>query len=82
MESFWGKLKCEWLYGEHFKTREETRAAVFEYVDVFYNRRRIHASNGYLTPEEFYNKAKCKENAAQKQNNEALYENKSYPSST
>ena len=57
MESFWGKLKCEWLYGEHFKTREEARAAVFEYVEVFYNRQRIHASNDYLTPEEYYNKA-------------------------
>jgi len=34
MESFWGKLKCEWLYGTHFKTREEARAAVFEYVEV------------------------------------------------
>lgn len=57
MESFWGKLKCEWLYGKHFKTREDARAAVFEYVEVFYNRQRIHATNGYLTPEEYYNQA-------------------------
>lgn len=35
MESFWGKLKCEWLYGKRFKTREEARAAVFEYIEYF-----------------------------------------------
>lgn len=64
MESFWGKLKCEWLYGKHFKTRDEARAAVFEYIEVFYNRQRIHASNGYLTPEEYYNNALKKSKAA------------------
>lgn len=64
MESFWGKLKCEWLYGKHFKTRKEARAAVFEYVEIFYNRQRIHASNGYLTPEEYYNNASKKARAA------------------
>ena len=57
MESFWGKMKCEWLYENHFKTREEARAAVFEYVEIFYNRQRIHASNGYITPEQYYNNA-------------------------
>ncbi|MGB4331689.1 MAG: IS3 family transposase, partial [Dethiobacteria bacterium] len=32
----------------------EARAAVFEYVEIFYNRVRLHESNGYLTPEEYY----------------------------
>lgn len=50
-------MKCEWLYGKHFKTRQEARAAVFEYIEIFYNRQRIHASNNYLTPEEYYNNA-------------------------
>lgn len=54
MESFWGKLKQEWLNEQHFKTREEAKAAVFEYIWIFYNRRRIHEANGYLTPEEYY----------------------------
>lgn len=54
MESFWGKLKQEWLNEQHFKTREEAKAAVFEYIWIFYNRKRIHASNGYLTPEAYY----------------------------
>ena len=57
MECFWGKLKQEWLSEQHFKTREEAKAAVFEYIWIFYNRRRIHASNGYMTPEEYYSLA-------------------------
>ncbi len=55
METFSGKMKYEWLYGFRFRTRDEARAAVFEYVQIFYNRNRLHASNGYLTPEEYYN---------------------------
>ena len=54
MENFWGKLKQEWLNGQHFRTREEARSAVFEYIWIFYNRKRIHEANGYLTPEEYY----------------------------
>jgi len=57
MEAFWGKLKYEWLYEQRFRTREEARAAVFEYVEIFYNRQRLHESNDYLTPEEYYVKA-------------------------
>lgn len=54
MEAFWGKMKYEWLMDKHFKTRDEARAAVFEYIEIFYNRQRIHESNGYLTPDEYY----------------------------
>ncbi|WP_246105599.1 IS3 family transposase [Sporomusa termitida] len=54
MEAFWGKMKYEWLIGQRFQTREQARAAVFEYVEIFYNRQRIHATNGYRTPEEYY----------------------------
>ncbi len=57
MEAFWGKMKYEWLYEQRFRTREEARAAVFEYVEIFYNRQRLHESNDYLTPEEYYVKA-------------------------
>lgn len=53
MESFWGKLKQEWLYGRKFKTRAEAKAAIFEYIEVFYNRRRKHSSNTYRAPMEF-----------------------------
>ena len=54
MESFWGKLKQEWLNERHFHTRGEAKAAVFEYIWIFYNRIRIHEANGYQTPEAYY----------------------------
>lgn len=50
MESFWGKLKSEWLYGRRFKTRQEAKQAIFEYFELFYNRCRLHSANGYQPP--------------------------------
>lgn len=50
MESFWGKLKMEWLNDYTFNTREEAKQAVFEYIEMFYNRRRTHSTNGYIPP--------------------------------
>lgn len=54
MESFWGKMKYEWLNDDQFMTRAQAKSAVFEYVEIFYNRQRLHASNDYLTPDEYY----------------------------
>lgn len=53
VESFWGKLKTEMVYHEHFTTKAQARAAVFEYIEMFYNRKRLHAALGYLSPEAF-----------------------------
>lgn len=53
VESFWGKLKTEMVYHEHFATKAEARAAVFEYIEMFYNRQRLHAALDYLSPEQF-----------------------------
>lgn len=53
VESFWGKLKCELVHHEHFATKEEAKAAVFEYIEMFYNRKRLHASLNYQSPEQF-----------------------------
>ena len=53
IESFWGKLKQEWLNGQRFRTREEAKAAVFWYIEVYYHRKRRHASNGFKTPAVF-----------------------------
>lgn len=50
MESFWGKLKMEWLNDYNFKTRAEAKKAIFEYIELFYNRRRTHSTNGYIPP--------------------------------
>jgi transposase InsO family protein len=52
-ESFWGKLKTELVYLEHFATRQQARAAIFEYIEAFYNRTRLHSSLGYVSPERF-----------------------------
>jgi len=53
MESFWGKLKQEWLNDKHFKTREDAKRAIFWYVEIYYKRHRLHESNGYKTPHDF-----------------------------
>jgi transposase InsO family protein len=53
MESFWATLKTELVYQEHYTTREQARASIFEYVEVFYNRKRLHSSLGYVSPETF-----------------------------
>ena len=52
-ESFWGRLKVELIYRQHYRTRAEARAAVFEFIEVFYNRTRRHSSLRYLSPEAF-----------------------------
>ena len=52
MESFIATLKKECVTYQ-FATREEARAAIFEYIEVWYNRRRLHSSLGYLSPLEF-----------------------------
>ena len=52
-ESFWGKLKTELIHLEKFATREQARAAIFDYIEVFYNRIRLHSSLGYVSPERF-----------------------------
>jgi len=44
IESFWATLKKELIYHTHFKTRDEARLAIFEYIEVFYNRERLHSS--------------------------------------
>ena len=53
MESFFGTLKQELVYPDRFVTREEAKAKVFEYIEVFYNRQRRHSSLGSKSPVEF-----------------------------
>ena len=50
MKSFFASLKTEHLHQVRFRTREEARVAVFDYVKVFYNRQRLHSGIGYRTP--------------------------------
>ena len=53
MESFWATLQTELLDRQTWPTRSSLRSAVFEYIEAFYNRRRIHSALDYLTPDEF-----------------------------
>jgi transposase InsO family protein len=50
MESFFGTLKKELIYNRKYQTREEAKKEIFEYIEVFYNRERLHSSLGYLSP--------------------------------
>ena len=51
-ESFFHTLKTELVY-EKFITREQAKLAIFEYIEVFYNQKRRHSTNNYLSPVEF-----------------------------
>ena len=70
MESFWGKMKQEWLNDYRFKTRAEAKSKVFEYIMIFYNRKRIHETYNYQTPEDYYS---GKLELLRKQHNEIIY---------
>ena len=50
MESFWGILKQELIHHRHYRSREEARQEITEYIELFYNRERIQAKLGYLSP--------------------------------
>jgi putative transposase len=52
-ESFFATLKKELVYRERYKTHEEAKKSVFEYIEVWYNRKRIHSSIGYMTPVQY-----------------------------
>lgn len=52
-ESFWATIKGELANHEHYATREQARRSIFEYIEVFYNRQRLHSSLGYMSPEAF-----------------------------
>ena len=43
-------LKTELTHHYQFKTREEAKTVIFEYIEVFYNRKRLRSTNGYMSP--------------------------------
>jgi len=55
-ESFFHTLKTELTHHINFKNRQEAKQAIFEYIEVFYNRQRIHSANDYYSPEEYEKK--------------------------
>ena len=53
MEAFWSTLKLELIYRRGFENETQVRQALFEYIEVFYNRHRLHSALGYQTPDGF-----------------------------
>jgi putative transposase len=56
MESFFATLKQELIYRRQYRSRKDTKQDIFEYIQVWYNRKRRHSSLEYLSPEQFENK--------------------------
>ena len=56
VESFFRTLKVELVNREKFKTRQEAKQKIFEFIEVWYNRQRLHSSLDYMTPEQYESK--------------------------
>lgn len=53
MESFWSTLKLELVYRSRFQSQAQARLILFDYIEVFYNRQRLHSALNYLSPVDF-----------------------------
>jgi putative transposase len=53
MESFWSTLKWELVYRKHFASMDQAQRDLFDYIEVFYNRQRLHSALHYLSPVDF-----------------------------
>ena len=53
MESFWSTLKEELVHRTHFESRAQAAGAIFDYIETFYNRERLHSALGFISPVEF-----------------------------
>ena len=63
-ESFFHTLKTELTHHKIYHTKQQAKRSIFEYIEVFYNRERIHSSNNNLSPVEFEEKMLLKEKVA------------------
>jgi transposase InsO family protein len=57
-ESFFGALKSELVHRQSFKTRKDAELYIFEYIEIFYNKTRLHSALGYVSPVEFEEKGR------------------------
>ena len=64
MESFWGTLKNELVHHCRYETRDEAKASIQEYIEIFYNRQRRHSRLGYLAPAVFARNFRLRKAAA------------------
>lgn len=53
VESFFGTLKQELVFHQRYRARQQARQSLFDYIERFYNRRRLHSKLGYLSPAQF-----------------------------
>ncbi len=53
MESFWSTLKEELVHRTRFESRAQAASAIFDYIEIFYNRERLHSALGFMSPVEF-----------------------------
>ena len=53
MESFWSPLQEELVHRTHFESRAQAAGAIFDYIETFYNRERLHSALGFICPAEF-----------------------------
>ena len=53
VESFFGTLKTERVHRRRYRTRSEAKQDLFQYIEVWYNRKRLHSALGYVSPVEF-----------------------------
>ncbi|WP_323138285.1 MULTISPECIES: IS3 family transposase [unclassified Streptomyces] len=67
-ENLWMLIKTEGIRGRTFTTRSETNLALFDYIDSFYNSRRIQKRLGYLSPVEFEEKHYADQATAERTN--------------
>jgi transposase InsO family protein len=63
-ESFFATLEVELFQDADWRTQKEARAAIFEFIEIWYNRQRRHSSLGYLTPEEYDRQLSTRKQAA------------------
>ena len=53
-ETLFKTLKTEWMYGKRYRHQQELRQTLFDYIEVFYNRKRLHSTLGYKSPGSVY----------------------------
>ncbi len=64
MESFWGLLKNELIHHRKYRTRNDARREITEYIEIFYNCQRSQAKLGYVSPVEYFNKLRMQKKLA------------------
>jgi len=63
-ESFFHSLKTELTHHYKFETRSQAHQVIFEYIEIFYNRQRLHSRNDYMSPVDFENQLLLNEMSA------------------